>query len=64
MTRGMVVYERTDNGFSAYAPDLPCCIAAGYTLEETRELMQAVLISWRWRQQCKTVHELLKTGGC
>lgn len=35
-----VVYERTETGYSAYAPDLPGCIAAGTTLEETETLMR------------------------
>ena len=34
-----VVYEKTETGFSAYAPDLPGCIAAGMTLPETQKLM-------------------------
>jgi predicted RNase H-like HicB family nuclease len=34
-----VVYEKTETGFSAYAPDLPGCIAAGTTLPETQKLM-------------------------
>ena len=35
-----VVIEKTDNGYSAYLPDLPGCIAAGDTLEETEDLIQ------------------------
>lgn len=30
-----VIYERTGNGYSAYVPDLPGCVAAGAILEET-----------------------------
>jgi len=37
--RYAVIYEKTDTGYSAYVPDLPGCIAAGDTLEQTRQLM-------------------------
>ena len=30
-----VVIERTDNGYSGYVPDLPGCVAAGDSYEET-----------------------------
>lgn len=39
----LIVIEKTDNGFSAYVPDLPGCIAAGDTVEETEELMQGAI---------------------
>jgi predicted RNase H-like HicB family nuclease len=39
----VVVYERTDNGWSADAPDLPGCIAAGDTREETEQLMREAI---------------------
>lgn len=35
----LVVVEKDRNGYSAYVPDLPGCIAAGETLRETRELI-------------------------
>ena len=35
-----VIYEKSRTGYSAYAPDLPGCVAAGSTLEETGELMR------------------------
>ena len=38
-----VIYEKTATGYSAYAPDLPGCIAAGATLDETAELMRGAL---------------------
>jgi predicted RNase H-like HicB family nuclease len=39
-----VVYETgPDGGYSAYAPDLPGCVAAATTLEETRELMEEAI---------------------
>mgnify|MGYP001558487862 FL=1 len=34
-----VIYEKTATGYSAYAPDLPGCIAAGRTLRETEKLI-------------------------
>ena len=36
----VVVYERTETGYSAYSPDMPGCIAAGETLDETETLMR------------------------
>jgi predicted RNase H-like HicB family nuclease len=35
-----VVFEKTATGYSAYVPDLPGCVAAGATLEETADLMR------------------------
>ena len=37
----LVIYERTPNGYGAYLPDIPGCIAAGDTLEETRSLIRS-----------------------
>ncbi len=38
-----VIYEKTATGYSAYAPDIPGCIAAGVTLAETTELMRGAI---------------------
>ncbi|HXP85017.1 MAG TPA: type II toxin-antitoxin system HicB family antitoxin [Bryobacteraceae bacterium] len=38
-----VLFTKTETGYSAHVPDLPGCIAAGATLEETAELMRAAL---------------------
>ncbi len=38
-----VVYEHTPNNYSAYAPDVPGCIAAGDTRAEVKELMREAL---------------------
>ena len=38
-TRYLVVLEETSTGFSAYAPDLPGCVAAAETEAATVELM-------------------------
>ena len=37
--RYAVIYEKTDTGYSAYVPDLPGCVAAGDTIEQTSQLM-------------------------
>lgn len=39
-----VVIERTDNGYSAYAPDLPGCIAAGDSQVEVEKLIREAII--------------------
>jgi len=39
----LVIYEKSSNGYSAYAPDLPGCVAAGFTLDETAELMRGAV---------------------
>jgi len=36
----VVVFEQTPNNWSAYVPDLPGCVAAGDTREETESLIQ------------------------
>ena len=35
-----VVIETTHNGYAAYLPDLPGCIAAADTIQETEDLIQ------------------------
>ncbi len=37
--RYAVICEKTGTGYSAYVPDLPGCVAAGDTLEQTSKLM-------------------------
>jgi predicted RNase H-like HicB family nuclease len=39
MDKYAVIYDPTATGFSAYAPDLPGCIATRQTLEQTRVRM-------------------------
>ena len=41
--RYAVVIERTDNGYSAYVPDLPGCIAAGDSRAETERLIREAI---------------------
>ena len=36
----VVVIEKSDNGYSAYLPDLPGCIAAADTFAETENLIR------------------------
>ena len=40
-----VVLEKSDNGYAAYLPDLPGCVAAGDTLEETKTLIAEAVTS-------------------
>ncbi len=41
--RYTVVIERGENSFGAYVPDLPGCVAAGETREETLRLIQEAI---------------------
>jgi predicted RNase H-like HicB family nuclease len=43
MQRFLVVMERAGGNYSAYAPDLPRCVATGVTLEETRRNMHEAI---------------------
>lgn len=36
----VVRIERTDTGYSAYAPALPGCVTVGDTVEETQTMME------------------------
>jgi predicted RNase H-like HicB family nuclease len=38
-----VLFEKTETGYSAYVPDLPGCVAAGATLQETAGLMRKAI---------------------
>ena len=38
-----VLYELTATGYSAHVPDLPGCVGAAATLEETRALMKEAI---------------------
>ena len=40
----VVIIEETGDGYSAYLPDLPGCVAAGDTLAETEELIREAVI--------------------
>ena len=43
MKRYAVVIETTDTGYGAYVPDLPGCVAAGATYEETDRLIRKAI---------------------
>ncbi len=38
--RYAIVIEKAENNYAAYIPDLPGCVAAGDTIEETKELLR------------------------
>ena len=39
----VVLFEKSQTGYSAYAPDLPGCIATGRTLKETAKMMREAI---------------------
>lgn len=39
-----VVIEKTGNGYSAYVPDMPGCVAAADTLAETEVLIREAVV--------------------
>jgi predicted RNase H-like HicB family nuclease len=41
--RYAIIIEKAGNNYSAHAPDLPGCVAAGDTVEETQELMREAI---------------------
>lgn len=41
--RYTVIYEKTSTGYSAYGPDLPGCVSAGATLDQTIELIREAI---------------------
>jgi predicted RNase H-like HicB family nuclease len=43
MSTYTVFFEPTATGFSAHVPDLPGCVAAAGTLEETRQLIREAI---------------------
>lgn len=43
MSRFLIIIEKGDANYSAYAPDLPGCIATGQTLEEIEENMRQAI---------------------
>lgn len=38
-----VVYEKSPDGYGAYVPDLPGCVAVGDSLEETKRLIHEAI---------------------
>jgi predicted RNase H-like HicB family nuclease len=43
MTEYTIIIEDAGSNFAAYAPDIPGCVAAGKTAEETLQLMEEAL---------------------
>ena len=43
MYRFLVVIEKADGNYSAYAPDLPGCVATGKTVEEVERNMHEAI---------------------
>lgn len=43
MSKYPVFFAQTATGYSAHVPDLPGCIAAGETLDETRQLIREAI---------------------
>lgn len=41
--RYVVLFEKTETGYSACVPDLPGCVAAGSTFEETTGLIRGAI---------------------
>jgi predicted RNase H-like HicB family nuclease len=41
--RYAIVIEQANDNYSAYAPDVPGCVATGATLEEVQQAMQEAL---------------------
>ncbi len=39
----LVIVEKSENGFGAYVPDLPGCVAAAETREKTLSLIQEAI---------------------
>lgn len=50
----LIIIEKTGNGYSAYLPDVPGCVAAGKTADEVKKNIAGAL----------TMHlEVLAEGG-
>ncbi len=41
--RYAVIFEKADNNYAAYVPDLPGCVSTGNTLPEVEESMRAAI---------------------
>ena len=55
MHRFLIVVERANGNYSAYAPDLPGCVATGETPEETeRNMHEAVEMHVQGLKEDKT----------
>jgi predicted RNase H-like HicB family nuclease len=43
MPKYLVIFEKAKANYSAYVPDLPGCVAAAYTIEETEQLIREAI---------------------
>lgn len=43
MSEYLVLIEKSRTGYSAYVPDLPGCVAAATTIEQTEELIRGAI---------------------
>lgn len=43
MRKYLAIIEKAENNYSAYVPDLPGCVAAGKTIEETEKLIHKAI---------------------
>lgn len=43
MKKYAVIFEKSSNGWGAFVPDLPGCVALGFTLDETKTLIREAL---------------------
>jgi predicted RNase H-like HicB family nuclease len=44
MKRYAIVIEKAESNYCAYVPDLPGCVATGYTIEEVeKEIKEAII---------------------
>jgi predicted RNase H-like HicB family nuclease len=43
MMRYAIVIERSSNGFGAYVPDLPGCVAGAESVDEVRQLLREAI---------------------
>ena len=45
--RYAVIIEKAEGNYSAYVPDLLCCVTVGYTIEEVKQNIQEA-IEFHW----------------
>jgi len=50
--RYAIVIEKAENNYAAYVPDLPGCVATGFTIEETEQhIREAIDLHLRGMRQ-------------
>ena len=50
--RYAIVIEKAENNYAAYVPDLPGCVATGFTIEETeQQIREAIDLHLRGMRQ-------------